>query len=388
MKKKVGLLPYGESFGGIPASGECLRREVGRKDPLVGTVVRIFLFLALSIVDAIVGSGTYADTRDVPVISLRIERDTQRFRFVATDITMELLDIKAGMTILDIGAGTGQFAFEFSRRLGGTGKVYATDTQTKYIDYIKKEADRRGLGNLYPVLVKKDGFDDFYGKHRYDLITLFHVSMPYEDRVDYFRKLRGCLTEGGRIILIMEKNPAPFTPSSFTGDIRGLIREWSLEPDDSPLIVNLKDSTKQLLRENSDVELSGTVRDGIVADFNKMLSDTRFCLHFLDGWQFGKDVSFSPEERVFADWLLLSFGGRNVFGRDIAKLGPRGVKKIAQINKMLIMQRFRKYLQAEGLFVSGLTPQVKAVFEKAGYRLEHVYTDVIPFEDIIVYLAQ
>jgi len=55
---------------------------------------------------------------------------------VATDNVMDLPAIRPGVTILDIGAGTGQFAYEFAGRLKGTGRVFAADINESCIDYI------------------------------------------------------------------------------------------------------------------------------------------------------------------------------------------------------------------------------------------------------------
>ncbi len=355
-----------------------------RGDALAKVCALMVPLLALSIL----GQRASSETRSANLLPWRIERDIQRFKFVGTDNIMELLAIRPGMTILDIGAGTGQFAYEFARRLNGTGAVYATDTQAYCVDYMRREAERRGLGNLHPVLVRKDGVDASYGREKYDLITVFHVLMPYEHRVEYFRELRGYLAEGGRLILILEKSPTPLSPGDFTGDFRGLIKELSLEPLDSPFYMGLKDSTRRLIRDNPEGEPPETLRRAIVADFNEMMSDTRFGPHFLNGRAFRNDVKFSPDERKFADWLLLSFVDRNVFGRDIKTLGEAGSKKIMQINKLLIMQRFRKFLKKDGMFQSGMTPPIKAAFEKAGYRLEHEYPDAIPFEGMSVFSAR
>ncbi len=342
----------------------------------------------LALLGSLAGAGAYGETAGGRVAPWRIERDIRRFKFVATGNVMELLAIRPGMTILDIGAGTGQFAYEFSRRLNGTGTVYATDTNAFCVDYMRREAAKRGLRNLQPVLVAKDGVDAFYGRNRYDLVTVFHVLMPYGDRYDYFRELRGFLAENGRLALIMEKDPVPFSPADFTGDVRDLIRELSLEPADSPFYTGLRDSTRGLIRDNAGGKPREELRSAIADDFNRMMADTRLGARFLDGSVFRTDVRFMPDERIFAEWLLLSFVDRNVFGSESRTLNAAGAKKVAQINKMLIVQRFRKFLRPDGLFRSALTPAIRAVFEKAGFRLERDYADVIPFEDLIVFSAR
>lgn len=358
------------------------------KHRMDGTARRICASTILLVFVSITGQGAYADTQGRRLAPWRIERDIRRFKAVATDNVMKLLAIRPGMTILDIGAGTGQFAYEFARRLDGTGKVYATDANDYCIDYMKQEADRRGLSNLHPVLVKKDGVDEFYGKRRYDLITVFHVTMAYENQVDYFREMRGFLAEGGRFILVLYKIPAPFSPDDFTGDFRELIRKLSLEPADSPFSRILKDSTRIRLRNHPEAEPSEELKSAVAEGFNEMLSDTDFAAHFFDGSAFRKEVSFLPEERRYADWLLLPFPDRSVRKRDIRIQSSSRAMTIATINKLLIMQRYRGYLKRDGLFVSGFTPSIRAVFESAGYRLERAYADVIPFEDMIVFSSR
>ncbi len=322
------------------------------------------------------------------IAAWRIERDIRRFNLVATDRVMDLLAIRPGMTILDIGAGTGQFAYEFSRRLNGTGKVYATDTNAYCVDYMSREAERKGLGNLQPVLVAKDGVDAFYGKHRYDLITVFHVAMVYEGRGDYFLKLRGVLAEGGRLVLILYKRPTLFSPGDFVEDFQGLITALSREPAESPFHGILKDSTRKRIREHPDAESSDELKKTLAGDFNDVLSDSCFAAQFHDGSVFRKDVSLLPEERAYADWYLLPYRDSDVRTREIKRPGASGGGTPEAINKLLIVQRYRKFLKKDGLFLSGFTPSIKAAFEKAGYRIERHDTDLIPFEDVVVLSAQ
>jgi len=355
---------------------------------ITGTAGRWCASTILLIVVSVTGQRACAEPQGSRLVPWRVERDILRFRTVATDNVMGLLAIRPGMTILDIGAGTGQFAYEFAGRMNGTGKVYATDANDYCIEYIRKEAERRSLGNLHPVLVRKDGVDDFYRKHRYDLIAVFHISMTYEDQIGYFRDLRGLLKEDGRLVLILYKIPTPFSPGDFTGDFRGLTRELSMEPAGSPYYRVLKDSTRKRIADDPEAEPTAEIRNAIVEEFNGILSDPQFTARFFSGSVYRKELRFSPEERGYADWLLVPFTDANVPNRDVKVQSESGTTMFATINKLILLQRYRKYLKGDGLFVSGFTPRVKAAFGKAGYRLEGEYPDVIPFEDMIVFSAQ
>ncbi len=312
---------------------------------------------------------------------------------------MNLLDITPGMTVLDLGTGTGQFAYEFSRKLDGTGRVFATDTQADCVDYVKEEAERRGLRNLQPVLVGKQGLDAFYGKHRYDLIAVFHVAMDYEGRVDYLRKLKERLAEGGRLVLVLQKVPAAFSPEDFNARFPELVEALSRASAGDPLSGSLRDSTRKLLRDGGQGEPPEALKRAIAEDLNLALrSDGRFAAGYMIGPSFGADVRFTPDERLVADFLLIAFRNRqsvrrNVFKPDEAAPGaaegrnPRDQEAML-LNKLLIVQALRPYLRSDRLFMSGLTPPIRAAFERAGYRLRAEYPDVIPFEDLVIFSAR
>ena len=312
----------------------------------------------------------------------RISREANHFRSVATERFMEVLSIRPGMTILDIGTGTGWFAFAFAERTGRTGRVFATDVDNGCITFVKKEANRRGLENLFPVLVSREGVDPFYGRQRYDLITVIHVPLP--NAAVYFAAMRDYLTEDGRLVVVLYRSASPFSEEDFAGRFPDLIRELSMEPPDSPFSRRLAESTRRLMRTNSGAEPDGALRKAIVDDFNRMLADPRFGLDFTDGSAIRREVAFTPPERDFADYLLVILKEEGVFDDGAGKANSKLTRIAERFNKLLFLQRFRKFLDGETQFTPGLTPKMRDTFERAGYRLEKEHLDVMPFEDILV----
>ena len=69
----------------------------------------------------------------------------------------DVLAIRPGMTVLDVGTGTGQFAYAFADRLQGRGKVYATDVNEGCVSYVREQS-RHGLGTVVPALVRREGW--------------------------------------------------------------------------------------------------------------------------------------------------------------------------------------------------------------------------------------
>src|SRR5216683_5386760 len=67
----------------------------------------------------------------------------------------ELMGWKAGTVVADIGAGDGKYTFAAVERVGGTGKVYATEIDAKKLEELRDEAARRKLGNVIVVESKE-----------------------------------------------------------------------------------------------------------------------------------------------------------------------------------------------------------------------------------------
>ena len=56
--------------------------------------------------------------------------------------------LKPGMTVLEVGCGTGHMACDLAVYLGPNGKVIAIDSSTKQIEVCKQTADEKGVDNI------------------------------------------------------------------------------------------------------------------------------------------------------------------------------------------------------------------------------------------------
>src|SRR5258706_11721831 len=62
----------------------------------------------------------------------------EREREENTKTAIEALDLKPGMTVADIGAGTGYYSFRMAKKVGPTGKIYANELQQGMLDILAK----------------------------------------------------------------------------------------------------------------------------------------------------------------------------------------------------------------------------------------------------------
>ena len=72
---------------------------------------------------------------------------------------MELLAIQPGMTVCDIGCGSGFYTTRMAEAVGSGGVVYAIDIQQDALDYLRSRLEQPELeayGNIRPALTKVD----------------------------------------------------------------------------------------------------------------------------------------------------------------------------------------------------------------------------------------
>ncbi|MBK1722212.1 class I SAM-dependent methyltransferase [Thiocystis violacea] len=72
---------------------------------------------------------------------------------------MELLPLRPGDTVVDLGSGPGYFSFKFSDRVGPKGVVYSMDTKQTHIDYLTEIAKKWGVENIRASVSSTDGFE-------------------------------------------------------------------------------------------------------------------------------------------------------------------------------------------------------------------------------------
>ena len=87
---------------------------------------------------------------------LSIFEDPERDERLQINRVMEILKIKQGSHVADIGAGSGWFTVRAARRVGPVGAVYAVEINPDYIKYIEARAVKEKLSNIHTVLGRED----------------------------------------------------------------------------------------------------------------------------------------------------------------------------------------------------------------------------------------
>jgi ubiquinone/menaquinone biosynthesis C-methylase UbiE len=111
-----------------------------------------------------------------------------------------IVRLQAGMQVAEIGAGNGAMAVGIARRLGPTGRVYATEIGTSELEAIRKAASAAGLGNL--TAVQAEEHSTALPAECCDLIYMHRVYHHFTDPASINRSLIAALKPGGRLAVI------------------------------------------------------------------------------------------------------------------------------------------------------------------------------------------
>ena len=111
---------------------------------------------------------------------------------------IEALSLAPDVVVADIGAGTGYFSVRLANMLP-RGRVYAVDIEPDMVRYLAERAKREKRDNMVAVAGQPG---DPKLPARVDLVLMVDVYHHVDDRIDYFRRLRGALKPGGRVAII------------------------------------------------------------------------------------------------------------------------------------------------------------------------------------------
>ena len=111
-----------------------------------------------------------------------------------------LLDLKPGMTVADIGAGTGLFTMLFADAVKPGGNVVAVDISPAFVDYIQATAKKRRVRNVTAVVA--NGTEVGLPEASVDLAYLSDVYHHFEHPAETLASIRKALKPGGRMVVI------------------------------------------------------------------------------------------------------------------------------------------------------------------------------------------
>jgi SAM-dependent methyltransferase len=117
-----------------------------------------------------------------------------------TDLLLPELRLVAGMSVADIGAGTGYITRRMARLVGPSGKVFAVDVQPEMIRMLGELARRDNLAQIRPVLGSAS--DVKLAAASIDLAILVDVYHELEFPYEVLASIVRALKPGGRVVFV------------------------------------------------------------------------------------------------------------------------------------------------------------------------------------------
>ena len=136
--------------------------------------------------------------------------DPARDEWQKPEKVVALLAIEPGMTVADIGAGTGYFLPHLSRAAGAGGSVLALDIEPDMVKHMTERAEKAGLENVTVRRVEPD--DPGLAPGSVDRILIVNTWHHIADRGPYSTLLRKALKPGGVVAVVDYTREAPRGP--------------------------------------------------------------------------------------------------------------------------------------------------------------------------------
>lgn len=126
------------------------------------------------------------------------------------DLLLAELNLKPGMVVADIGAGTGYHSRRVSSVVGPTGKVYAVDVQPQMVQFLSRLSREKEFANVKPVLSTVD--DVRLPPASVDLAIMVDVYHELEFPFEVMASILKSLKPGGRVVFVEYRAEDPNVP--------------------------------------------------------------------------------------------------------------------------------------------------------------------------------
>lgn len=118
---------------------------------------------------------------------------------------VQALELQPGMSVVDLGAGTGYMLPFLSQAVGADGKVIAVEVQADFLSMLRVRAHHEQLPN---ITVLEDTATSLPLTEKVDRVLLLDTYRELEQPVAMLRAVRAALRPGGRVVIV-DARPEP-----------------------------------------------------------------------------------------------------------------------------------------------------------------------------------
>ena len=124
----------------------------------------------------------------------------EREREEMPNILIELLKLKAGDVVADIGVGTGYIARRIAPKIGETGTIYGVDIQQEMLDLLDEKMTEAGITNVKGVLGTIT--DPKLPPESVDVAIMVDVYHEFSHPYEMLQNICRGLKTGGRVVFV------------------------------------------------------------------------------------------------------------------------------------------------------------------------------------------
>ena len=133
-----------------------------------------------------------------PANMLKLDSEDRK-KSIQPEKIIELIDIKEGDTILDIGAGIGLFTLPALSKVGTNGRVIATDISKEMLEELKRRLPEESNN---AELIHCDAIKIPLPDKSVDKIILSFVFHEFDDRAEYLTEISRLIKDKGTMIIL------------------------------------------------------------------------------------------------------------------------------------------------------------------------------------------
>ena len=130
----------------------------------------------------------------------RVFDDPKRDEWQRPDEIIRVLELEPGMSVADIGAGTGYFSRRLSNAVGSSGSVFVVEVEPNLVAHLRDRARAEKTANVVPVLASKN--DPRLPAASIDLALFVDAYHHVDGRIAYLALLKRALRPGARVAIV------------------------------------------------------------------------------------------------------------------------------------------------------------------------------------------
>jgi predicted methyltransferase len=144
------------------------------------------------------------------------------------ELVLAAMELRPGMTVAEIGAGTGFFSRRLAKAVGPTSKVYSVDIQPEMLELLETYAAKERITNIVPVVGTET--DPRLPARGVDRILLVDVYHEFQKPEPMLARIRDSLAPGGTVTLVeyrLEGDSASHIKTEHRMSVEQVLSEWT-----------------------------------------------------------------------------------------------------------------------------------------------------------------